>query len=326
MKINEVDVPKRVELFDTIIASKYFNDNILPYIINGITPPQLVHGSYKLEPRKIVNMNRREKPVDTSMIIHNLVNQESEKKFGVKIRNLLFASQDPEVAERYGTSHTLIPLEDDYAFYYSDIVDDMYASSNGIFSFTNHIKKRGKIVLDVMKSERGMKLQDEIYKAITGSDSMSQSIVYFLYDVIYSVLFYGGTVDDTLKDFNSLEEMYNPENWTRTIKSMMHSLKNCFIKLFEKENVYDIDQLEFRKAHNLFRELSLYIIDNLIEIDIEVVNQRVHMYVHDVKKTQDLNEINSAHEIMCSTGKYAVIDTWDGDMRNLVSYYKKLYQ
>lgn len=326
MKINEVDKPQDNELLETIISSKYFKDNILPYIIKRRGVPELVHGSYKMENRKIINITQRTKPVDTSKIIHQLVNEEAESKFGVPIRSLLFASQSNEVSENYGPTHTLIPLDDDYAFYYSDIVSDMYSSSNGIFSFINHIKTRGKIVLDAVNSDKGKQFQKDIYKAITGSDGLSQSITYFLYDTVYSVMFYGGTLDDNIDRFENIEDMRDPSKWTSTIKSMMRSLKNAYIKLFEKENIYDSEDLELRNAHNMFREFSIFIISNMIEKDISVLKSRAHMYVADVKKTTDLYEINEAHEVMCSTGRYAVLDTFKGDMDNLVRYYKKKYQ
>ena len=326
MKIFEVDKPERNELFETIISSKFFNDNILPYIIRNRMPPELIHGTYKMEPRKIINISQREKPVDTSKIIHDLVNKESIEKFGVPIRNLLFASQSAEVSENYGSTITLVPLDDDYQFYYSDIVSDMYTSSNGIFSFSDHNKKRGRAVLDAVNSDRGKRFQKEIYKAVTGSDGMSQSITYFLYSVIYSVSFYGGTLEDNIYQFNNLDEMNDPKMWTTTIKSIMNSLKRCYKQLFEKENIYDENDLNFRNAHNMFRDFAAYIIDHLIEMDKAVLRNRAYMYVSDVNATTDLYKINESHEIMCSTGRYATLSTFKGDLHSLVKYYKARYQ
>lgn len=326
MKINEVDIPEKNELLEEIISSKYFNDNVLPYIIKDVTPPQLIHGTYKIEPRQIVTINKREKPVDTAKIIHDLVNELSMEKYGVEVRNLLFASQSPEVSERYGATRTLIPLDDDYKFYYSDIVADMYTSANGIFSFTDYNKKRGKVVLDAVNSEQGKRFQREIYKAITGTDGLTQSITYYLYSVVYSVGFYGGTLDDNIHTFQSLSEMHDAHNWTTTAKHMVNSIKSCYRKLFEKENIYDSDEIEFRRAHALLKDFALFIIEHLIDMDIETLKQRAYMYVSDLEETTDLYKINEHHEIMCSTGRYAVLDTFKGDMDTLVRYYKKRYQ
>ena len=326
MKINEVDIPEENALFEKIIASKYFNDNILPYIIKNRMPPELIHGTYKLEPRKVFYNKGRGRPVDTSRLIHDLVNQQSKEKFGVEVRNLLFASQSSEVSENYGSTLTIIPLDDDYRFYYSDIVSDMYTSSNGIFSFTEYNKKRGKVVLDAVNSDQGKRFQSEIYKAITGSDGMTQSITYYLYSVVYSVGFYGGTLEDNIFVFQSLDEMRDAKNWTIPAKHMINSIKNCYRKLVEKENIYNVDDLNFRKAQNLLKDFVTFIIDHLIEMDIETLKQRAYMYVSDLKETTDLYEINEAHEIMCSKGNYATLSTFKGDMHSLVKYYKRRYQ
>jgi len=325
MRINEIDTPKNNDLFDLIIETKYFNENILPYITHNTIPPQLVHGSYNMDVNRVITIHERKGPTDSAKIIHQIVNEESEKKFGVKIRNMIFATQSPEASENYGSLRTLIPLDDDYALYYNDIISDMYSDSNGVFEFSKYREKRSDIIMEALKSPKGVELQKAIYNKLTGG-TLTNMILSYITPYTKSISFYDGNLEDNIYPMDSLEEMKDVSNWQHVRKNIDKYIVMSMKSLIINEGIYDIEDINMRYASNEIIELSNYLIENLIPSDIKELELRAYLYVSDVKKTSNLHEIPESHEIMCTTGRYAILDTFEGGMDDLVKYYKQKYQ
>ena len=328
MKIKHLLTEEKNDLFETIIASQYFKDNILPYIENRRMPPELVHGGYKIESRKIIQIKERSEPTDSTKVVHNLVNELSQEKFGVNVRNLFFATQSPEKSENYGKTITVVPLDADYKLYYNDVVEDMYSESGGLFSFINYTKKRGKVILDTMKTKEARQLESKIYRILKGTDndSLSKSITYYLYDIVYSARFYNGFLDDNIEHFDSISELKDVTGWHDLHKSFKNGIVEVYKRLFESENDVDIDQVNFRSSWNEIGELAELFIENLIPVDISTLYERAEQYVSFLRKVTNLEKIPESYEIMCSPGRYATLDTFKQDMHSLVMYYRKRYE
>lgn len=123
MKIN--DIISEVEIDDTIvkqiISSDYFKVSLKSDI-------WLYHNTMKFkEPyhKVSISIDRDRKPVDTSEYIHNLTNKYALERFGVKVRNGLFAFNNNKKFEYYGTNqYTLLPLNNNYRIFYNPKVWD----------------------------------------------------------------------------------------------------------------------------------------------------------------------------------------------------------
>lgn len=123
MKIN--DIISEVEIDDTIvkqiISTDYFKDSLKSSI-------WLYHNTKKFkEPyhKVSITIDRDRKPVDTREDIHNLTNKYALERFGVKVRNGLFAFNKNTKFQYYGTNqYVLLPLNNNYRIFYNPKVWD----------------------------------------------------------------------------------------------------------------------------------------------------------------------------------------------------------
>ncbi len=82
-------------------------------------------------------------PSDTPLVIHNLINNEFQKSFGVKARSQsLFAVMNPKQSELYGTIYYVFPVGDKYSFIYSKEVKDLFSDFDSLLKnkYNIHLK------------------------------------------------------------------------------------------------------------------------------------------------------------------------------------------
>lgn len=75
-----------------------------------------------------VGFKFRESPKDTDKTLHDMINQESTRMFGVPIRNLMFTYPTIESAEKYGGVNMIVPIGDRFQMFYHPEIHDMTAA------------------------------------------------------------------------------------------------------------------------------------------------------------------------------------------------------
>lgn len=128
MKLIETNVDME-ELFD------------LPYF-HYFPSTYFYHGSEEMSNEiHSLKFRFRSEPKDSVKIIHDAFNEASTKKFGIPIRNLLFASVDTEQAENYGDVFAIIPKGENFRFFtnpnYRDVTDQLNLSPYSFFKFAS---------------------------------------------------------------------------------------------------------------------------------------------------------------------------------------------
>jgi hypothetical protein len=122
-------------IISRIAESKYFNE-MYGTQLQTIEPedlenPDLVRkfdnmyrgsDNYKA-PYLVIAPYEERRPSDTNIEIHNYVNMISKEKYGVPVRNLIFADKRITLAEEYGEPYVLFPLGDYRLFYHKGVRD-----------------------------------------------------------------------------------------------------------------------------------------------------------------------------------------------------------
>lgn len=126
MKYDDLYDEHTKKMFDMIINSEFFKNNY-----DKDNEEQkfkfLFHGSDSIELKgnAIVMLNSKERTSsqDTFPFVHQYLNKISEEKFGVKIRNLLFAYNSSVSTFQYGDTLCVFPIGDYQLFYSTSVVD-----------------------------------------------------------------------------------------------------------------------------------------------------------------------------------------------------------
>lgn len=120
MKINDIDVSMSTKS-DVVGAIKAFTKSQM--YRDGIV---LYRGAGKIETWfiSVPPAGARTKPLDTTLWIHNTINDVSEEINGYKMRNGVFCTEDKEVTKNYGsTLYVIIPTEKTIFFRHEYIAD-----------------------------------------------------------------------------------------------------------------------------------------------------------------------------------------------------------
>lgn len=152
MKINKL-LESTPNKFEHILNTKYFNTFIKPKFDEipsdffdedeasdhyemafnkfSLRDVVLLHGTRinAYETGQKIPISPRKYPTDTAFIAHKYTNLVSQEKFGVGIRDLMFATKSLTTSNDYGKSNGNIFItipSDDYKFYYSDQYEDYY--------------------------------------------------------------------------------------------------------------------------------------------------------------------------------------------------------
>lgn len=84
---------------------------------------KLYHYTRDKKESRLLKFKFREKPRDTDVVVHNIVNSLSEKKFGIPVRNLFFAYAS-WVAKGAGQMRA-VPLGDNVRYFFNPDIADM---------------------------------------------------------------------------------------------------------------------------------------------------------------------------------------------------------
>ena len=300
---NELDVT----LLQKIIDSRFFKLNWKPiidqlrneqnktsYVVlpDKDTLPALYHGG-KLLHNEVNMIKYRNTTLDTPKLIHNTINQLSEKKFGVPIRNMMFSTKVESRSAEYGKTFLVIPLEEDYQFYYSDRVDDLYTSPLlfNQFRYNDTLSDIFEIAFKKINYKYSMKFINFI------TDNIDQSgILYNAFKL------------RNLKSFDEISEYLNKES----IKSVEDELKFLLSNNEEIDNdPPDID----------FFNLAKIMLQELVNHRKKWIMENAKQYVDSIESTQYLNDIAPDYtEVLLPEGKYAVFAIVSGGLDTKVFY------
>jgi len=157
------------QIIERVANSKYFNE-MYSMQLKTLEPEDLENdnlvnefanifrGSHKYTTPYLVITPYSENriPTDTNIEIHKYVNMLSSEKFGVPIRNLIFADKNIKTASEYGNPYVLFPLGD-YRLFYSENVKDFTAhyntDSDMIFFIVNEVLLQFQDTYDEMIME-----------------------------------------------------------------------------------------------------------------------------------------------------------------------------
>ncbi len=144
-------------IISRIAESKYFNE-MYGIQLQTIEPedlenPDLVRefanmyrGSHNYKtPYLVITPYGERRPSDTNIEIHNYVNMISKEKYGVPVRNLIFADKSIILAGEYGEPYVLFPLGDYRLFYHEGVKDftEYYSTDSDIaYNIINEVIAR----------------------------------------------------------------------------------------------------------------------------------------------------------------------------------------
>lgn len=134
---------------------------------------KLYHRSHDSSDR-LLNFKFRNKPTDTAILVHNVVNELCVKRFGIPVRSLFFTYMD---VERTGSKLRAIPLGDNVRYFYNPKVRDMTVDfveatlTDDLIDFFFDVSVEFEINADPHV------LYDSYYKAINKTQSIHDAIV-----------------------------------------------------------------------------------------------------------------------------------------------------
>ena len=245
------------KIIERIAESKYFNE-MYGMQLKTLEPEDLENdnlvnefanifrGSHKYTTPYLVITPYSENriPTDTNIEIHKYVNMLSSEKFGVPIRNLIFADKNIKTASEYGNPYVLFPLGD-YRLFYSENVKD----------FTAHYNTDSDMIFFIV-NEVLLQFQDTYDEMIM--ESLTDTFERYEFD--FKNL---KTFDKSLKKLarKMASEYYNdPEG--------ISNYKQSDVKILEKR-FYEYGKKIFKQFNNYVN--SIEVTQSIHDIDIEEI-------------------------------------------------------
>ena len=323
-------------LYDSIIKSKFFHmhwkpwfDKVDPYDIEAYYEnikdhmPVLYHGG-KLKEGEVNHIMYRERPMDTQLVIHNTINELSEKELAVSVRAMMFASKSESLASEYGNPSIVIPLKEDYLFYYSTIVDDMFTSPK-LFNFKEYkegLSERIELFFELRETEE---VTDRIHRHFGGFlkpkfSTYVKKHMHNYIDTIFIRVFTSGEIEE-LRDY---EKVITPE----VLKKGFREMFNVMSMAYSMDKISDIEGKEYDSFEEELMLLTEMFFEYLGNYKAQWVFKNAQLYVDSIEFTEDLDEIKDKTEIMLPEGEYAVLGVgdWsedDDELLKLLRYYIK---
>lgn len=245
------------QIIERVANSKYFNE-MYGMQLKTLEPEDLENdnlvnefanifrGSHKYTTPYLVITPYSENriPTDTNIEIHKYVNMLSSEKFGVPIRNLIFADKNIKTASEYGNPYVLFPLGD-YRLFYSENVKD----------FTAHYNTDSDMIFFIV-NEVLLQFQDTYDEMIM--ESLTDTFERYEFD--FKNL---KTFDKSLKKLarKMASEYYNdPEG--------ISNYKQSDVKILEKR-FYEYGKKIFKQFNNYVN--SIEVTQSIHDIDIEEI-------------------------------------------------------
>ena len=323
-------------MYERIIKSNFFYMNWKPwfdkvnlYEIDEVYEnikdhiPVLYHGG-KLKENEINHIMYRERPMDTQNVIHNTINRISEEELSVSVRAMMFASRSESLASEYGNPSIVIALNDDYLFYYSTLVDDMF-TSNKVFNFKEYKEGLSEAIDLFYETKETQEVTDRINNHF-GSHLKPNFTTYTkkhmanYVDTIFIRVFTSGEIEE-LSDY---ERVITESVLVKGYREMF----NIMTMAYSMEKISEIEGEEYDKLEKDMYLLTKMLFKALANYKANWIMKDSQIYVDSIQFTEDLDEIDPKTEIMLPEGEYAVLGVgdWsedDDDLFKLLTYYVK---
>lgn len=306
-------------LMQSILDSKYFELNIKPYFDKDdiYNIPSLYHGG-KLKPYNIYKVNNRKGPVDSSLLIHSLVNKHATESSFHPIRNLLFSSRSSSMASEYGSLSVIIPLEEDYRLYYNKQIDDLYVSSK-IFNHRKFIDNEGTEQIEKMlKSQKVSELISKVFSYYDTSNLEQNPSSILINNIVRDV------ISGTPFSLSTIKRRVN-NHGVKNFKELYQTVTKDVIEQGVEYLVYLIGMIvpsvsrDINHTETLY-EISHIISESIVEIYGEWIDDEASRYVDAIEYTQYIQDISTDREIMTTNGTYASLPI-RGGIEELYKYY-----
>ncbi|ASV44414.1 hypothetical protein PBI_SCTP2_399 [Salicola phage SCTP-2] len=290
MKINELlnessNQYSDEKLFEIILNSKFYNDNkhILDYdfaLFRGIDG--------EVDTNTIHNFKFRSKPTDSSILIHDIVNELSEEQLGLEIRNLMFGTTDATVADGYGTVRNVFPIGNYELYYHPDVGDflTVIANEDRLYS----------VIIEGNDDNFSHSMQDEFELLIDNVNDNDQQ-----------------TLSSWFKDTNIDHiKTYISEIVGFTIDLNREQLHEKALKMAERYiqdsllPTYNFD--DEREVAKIIRHLFKFGIDLIIEF----LEDNMRGYIDEINEANDLSDTTmggDGHEIMIYCEQFILLST-----------------
>lgn len=323
-------------LYDRIINSAFFEinwkhwfDKIDPDDIEAFYEnikdhmPILYHGG-KLKENQINHIIYRERPMDTQPVIHNTINQVSEAELAVSVRAMMFATRSEHTASEYGNPSIVIPVEEDYLFYYSSVVDDMFTSPK-VFNMKEY--KEG--IPEALELFYETKEAQEVTNRINAhfGQYLKPNFATYTYkhmrnyvDTIFIRVFTSGYIEE-LNDFDIIVD-------NEAIEKGKREMFNIMEMAYSMEKISNIEGDEYDAFEKELYILTEMLFEALGNYKRHWIFKQAQIYVDSIEFTKILNDVNPKAEVMLPEGDYAILSVgdWsedDDQLLSLIKYYIK---
>lgn len=323
-------------LYDRIINSAFFEinwkhwfDKIDPDDIEAFYEnikdhmPILYHGG-KLKENQINHIIYRERPMDTQPVIHNTINQVSEAELAVSVRAMMFATRSEHTASEYGNPSIVIPVEEDYLFYYSSLVDDMFTSPK-VFNMKEY--KEG--IPEALELFYETKEAQEVTNRINAhfGQYLKPNFATYTYkhmrnyvDTIFIRVFTSGYIEE-LNDFDIIVD-------NEAIEKGKREMFNIMEMAYSMEKISNIEGDEYDAFEKELYILTEMLFEALGNYKRHWIFKQAQIYVDSIEFTKILNDVNPKAEVMLPEGDYAILSVgdWsedDDQLLSLIKYYIK---
>lgn len=203
---------------------------------------KIYHGSNADEP-KFVQFRYREKPRDTFVVVHSIINDLTEDKFDIPVRNLLFTLMDDDTT--YGTASMRVVPKGEYKVFANPNVNDLTIHFMDMFNrymktVISNITNDEKVVNDVVtRIRRSLKKLDYNF--------MEESFTPVVEQILSFVELNEGdnvnmVLTETIKAINAIAKEYvdGIESYT-SLDNITHIPQNIEIMLYAPNGFFLID-------------------------------------------------------------------------------------
>jgi hypothetical protein len=324
-------------LYDRIINSAFFEinwkhwfDKIDPDDIKAFYEniknhmPILYHGG-KLKENQINHVIYRERPMSTQPVIHDTINQVSEAELGVRVRAMMFATRSEHTAREYGNLSIVIPVEEDYLFYYSTLVDDMFISPK-VFNMKEY--KEG--IPEALQLFYETKEAQEVTNRINAhfGQYLKPNFASYTYKHMrnyVNTIFIRIFMSERIKKLSDFDIIVDNE----TIEKGKREMFNIMEMAYGMEKISNIEAHEYDAFEKELYILTKMLFKALGNYKRNWIVKQTRLYVDSIEFTKILSDVNPKAEVMLPEGDYAILsvgdrpDDDDDHLLSLIKYYIK---
>lgn len=210
----------------------------------------------------ILNFEERENPLHTNYLLHKILNQLSQKKFNVNVRNLSFVVKNNTNAEGYGPLNIVFPLGNYELFYNPRVLDFTMAYNHVIATPRSVINDIITTITDSIIKKFGIEaIRENLvkeYDGIIDINTIKQMDFYrFFKSRVYEFNFeIGSSVDNMEKYKEKLMSIFKQYFFDKLLNDDINGVKNYLDNILNEK----LDEV----IRNIITKISQYV-DKIVE-------------------------------------------------------------